>query len=134
MGAAGPSGAGRRPGRAGRPGRLAGHRADAGRVDAPLTAVLGQYANVGSVSAQWAADGKSGSATERDASHYLGVTPEESTGHKVTLCHRTGAGFFVKIDVDQDAEPAHLAHGDGYPGKAVPGQTGKTFTASCGIQ
>jgi hypothetical protein len=40
----------------------------------------------------------------------------------------------VLINVSVDAEPAHLAHGDGFPGGAVPGQPGKSFTSTCGIQ
>ena len=58
----------------------------------------------------------------------------EQDGQKVSLCHRTGAGFFVSIDVSINAEPAHLAHGDGFPGEAVPGQPGKFFTSTCGIR
>jgi len=52
----------------------------------------------------------------------------------VTLCHRTGAGFYVLINVGIAAEPAHLQHGDGKPGEAVPGQPTGRFTQTCGVQ
>ena len=96
-------------------------------------ATLGQYSNVGTATANWAAGGFSGTATDSDSSHYLGVASGQE-GQKVSLCHRTGNGDFHLITVSIDAEPAHLAHGDGFPGGAVPGQPGKVFTATCGIQ
>ena len=73
--------------------------------------------------------------TDSDLSHYLGiaVVVDESGRPKVTLCHRTGAGFYNKIEVSVSAEPAHIAHGDGKPLGPVPGQTGKFFTSSCGV-
>jgi hypothetical protein len=52
----------------------------------------------------------------------------------VTLCHKTGNGKYVEINVSVSAEPAHRAHGDGKPGEAVPGLPGKLFTATCGVQ
>ena len=54
-------------------------------------------------------------------------------GPKVQLCHKTGNGTFRLIEVSTDAEAAHLAHGDGKPGQAVPGQAGKTFSSSCSV-
>jgi hypothetical protein len=99
-------------------------------------ATLGQYRNVGTVTATWTSTAGSGSVTDSDASHYLGIDPddEEGDGQKVTLCHKTGAGFYVKVDVSVNAEPAHRAHGDAEVGEAVPGNLGKVFTASCGVQ
>ena len=98
------------------------------------TATLGQYRNEGTVTAAWTFNEESGTISDSDVSHYLGVAPDDDgETDKVTLCHRTGAGFFVKIEVATDAEPAHRGHGDGAPGEAVPGQTGKIFTASCGV-
>ena len=96
-------------------------------------ATAGQYSNIGTVTAHWATGALSGTVTGADSSHYLGVT-SEAVGPKVTLCHKTGAGFYVQITVSVDAEPAHRAHGDGKPGETVPGVSGKFFTASCGVQ
>ena len=98
-------------------------------------ATLGQYGNVGTVTANWATGGLSGTVTASNPSHYLGVSvTSQEEGPKVTLCHKTGAGFYVTITVSTDAEPAHRAHGDGKPGEAVPGLPGKVFTASCGVR
>lgn len=97
-------------------------------------ATLGQYRNVGTVTASWASATASGTVTDSDASHYLGISPDsEEDGRKITLCHKTGNDRFVKIDVSTSAEPAHRAHGDAEPGEAVPGQTGKKFTSSCSV-
>jgi hypothetical protein len=98
------------------------------------TAVLGSYSNIGTVTAGFTFNGTTGTVTDSDESSYRGIalTPEEEEGQKVTLCHRTGAGFFVKIEVDLSAEPAHLAHGDGKPGGPVPGRPGQVFTSTCG--
>jgi hypothetical protein len=52
----------------------------------------------------------------------------------VQLCHRTGAGFYVLIDISVSAEPAHRAHGDAKIGEAVPGQEGKVFGPGCRVQ
>ena len=95
-------------------------------------AVAGQYRNIGTVTANWSVGAVSGVVTDTDASHYLGVT--EDDGPKVTLCHRTGAGFYVKITVGASAEPAHRAHGDAMVGEAVPDMPGRVFTANCGVQ
>jgi hypothetical protein len=92
-------------------------------------ATLGQYRNVGTVTASSPA----GSVTDTDASHYLGVQPTESTGTKVELCHQTGNGSYHLISVDVSAEPAHRAHGDAKVGEAVPGGSG-TFAAGCVIR
>ena len=53
---------------------------------------------------------------------------------KVQVCHRTGNGTFILITVGAPAVPAHLDHGDGFPGSSVPGLTdGSTFAADCSI-
>ena len=102
------------------------------------TATLGQYRNLGRVSATGAnpSGGGTSTVTDEDASHYLGVVPteEDEEGVKVELCHRTGAGFYVPISVSISAEPAHRAHGDGKVGEAVPGQAGRTFGAGCSVR
>ena len=92
-------------------------------------ATLGQYRNVGTVTAS----STLGSVTDTDASHYLGVTPTETSGTKVELCHRTGNGSYHLISVDVSAEPAHRAHGDAKVGEPVPNATG-TFGAGCVIR
>jgi hypothetical protein len=97
-------------------------------------AVVGQYSNLGTVTAHWTQGATSGTVADSDSSHYLGVIPEQGGSQKVTLCHRTGAGFYVQIDVDVSAEPAHRAHGDGKIGESVPGQAGKTFGPGCSVQ
>lgn len=93
-------------------------------------ATLGQYRNVGTVTARWA----SGTVTDSDASHYLGVAPTEETGPKVQLCHRTGNGSYHLIEVSVNAEPAHRGHGDAKVGEAVPGAAGKTFGTGCVVK
>jgi hypothetical protein len=95
------------------------------------TATLGQYSNVGNVSANSA----SGTVTDSDPSHYRGVTQQtEEEGPKVQLCHKTGNGSYHLIEVSINAEPAHRAHGDGKIGEPVPGQAGKVFGSGCRVQ
>jgi hypothetical protein len=95
-------------------------------------AAVGPYRNVATVTARTT----QGLFTDKDASHYLGIVPDEDEeeGPKVQLCHRTGNGSYHMIEVSVNAEPAHRGHGDAKVGEAVPGQAGKTFTASCGVQ
>lgn len=93
-------------------------------------ATLGQYRNVGTVTANSTA----GPVTHSDASHYLGRAPDEQEGPKVKLCHRTGNGSYHLIEVSINAEPAHRAHGDGKVGEPVPGNTGKVFDAGCSVR
>jgi uncharacterized repeat protein (TIGR01451 family) len=99
-------------------------------------AVAGAYSNIGTVTAGFTFNSTSGTVTDSDGSSYRGITLEEQEqgGPKVTLCHRTGNGSFHLISVSIDAEPAHLAHGDGRPGGAVPGQAGRSFSATCSVQ
>lgn len=46
---------------------------------------------------------------------------------KVDVCHVTGNGSYHLINISTNAVPAHLAHGDGFPGQAVPGDDGTEF-------
>ncbi len=39
---------------------------------------------------------------------------------KVNICHVTGNGTYILLNVAQPAVPAHLNHGDGFPGDVVP--------------
>jgi hypothetical protein len=58
-------------------------------------------------------------------------TGDSSTGKKVTLCHKTGSvsNPGVTITVSQNAEAAHLAHGDSVgacpDNQGNPADTGK---------
>jgi hypothetical protein len=95
-------------------------------------ATLGPYSNVGTVNAT----SSNGPYSDSDPSHYVGVPPvvePPGDGPKVQLCHRTGAGFYVSINVGISAEPAHRAHGDGTIGESVPGNVGKTFGPGCTV-
>ena len=59
------------------------------------------------------------------------LVDEVRTDSKLSLCHRTDSGSYHMIDVSQNAEPAHRAHGDGKVGDPVPGQPQKVFDQSC---
>ena len=63
-----------------------------------------------------------------------GVTTTSATaggGHTpVTLCHLEGNGSFHEITVDDDAVPAHLAHGDVLAGAAGCATTTTTTAAT----
>lgn len=93
-------------------------------------ATLGQYQNVGTVTAA----STEGEVSDADPSHYLGVAEDDSDGPKVTLCHRTGSGRYNLIEVSVNAEPAHRAHGDAKIGEAVPGRPGSVFGPGCVVQ
>ncbi len=51
---------------------------------------------------------------------------------KVAVCHVTGNGTYHLILINTNALPAHLAHGDGQPGGAVPNMSGYIFGDNCG--
>ncbi len=50
---------------------------------------------------------------------------------KVAVCHVTGNGTYHLISININALPAHLAHGDGQPGGAVPNMSGYIFGDNC---
>ena len=92
-------------------------------------AVLGQYSNVGRVTAT----STGGSVTDSDASHYFGQAPGTEEGPKAQICHKTGNGSYHLIEISVNAVPAHRAHGDGMIGEAVPGAAGKVFGPGCSV-
>jgi len=56
----------------------------------------------------------------------------DNANAKTDICHRTGgATQFILISVATPAVEAHLAHGDGRLGEAVPGQPGMRFGPNC---
>ena len=64
----------------------------------------------------------------------IGGTALAAKPAKIQLCHlnpRTGAWSLITV-VEKKVD-AHLAHGDGFPGEAVPG-TAETFGPDCTIQ
>lgn len=50
---------------------------------------------------------------------------------KVQVCHKSGNGTFHLITISVNAQPAHIAHGDGLPGDLVPGMDGFIFGPNC---
>jgi uncharacterized repeat protein (TIGR01451 family) len=93
-------------------------------------ALPGRYENIGTVTAIAGTD----EVTDSDRSAYVGQDEEDdgeedddgAGSEKVALCHRTGNGQYRLIEVSVDAEPAHLAHGDGHPGDGE-------FDESCNV-
>lgn len=62
----------------------------------------------------------------------LGQTFATKPAPKVDVCHRKGNGSFHLINVSGNALAAHIDHGDGQPGDAVPGDPSKEFDGACG--
>lgn len=52
---------------------------------------------------------------------------------KVDVCHASGGGVFSELNISRNALPAHLAHGDGMAGDAVPGMPGYEFDDACAV-
>ncbi len=50
----------------------------------------------------------------------------------VEVCHVTGNGDYQLLEIDESAKQAHIDHGDGIPGGAVPTDTSLTFDEDCG--
>jgi hypothetical protein len=98
-------------------------------------AVEGQYMNVGWVTALAGV----ASAMATDPSHYLGIEApssdpvDASARPKVSVCHRTGPMGYELIQIAAPADPAHIAHGDGQIGEAVPDQPGTVFGPGCEV-
>jgi hypothetical protein len=71
-------------------------------------ATLGQYSNIGKVTASSA----SGSVDDSDPSHYLGVTSTPPPSGEMTICHIPPGNFAARhtITIDVSAWPAHQGH------------------------
>lgn len=52
----------------------------------------------------------------------------------VDVCHVDGQGRYRLINVNGNALPAHLAHGDAQPGDVVPGDPPQRFAADCTLE
>ena len=50
---------------------------------------------------------------------------------RVTICHVTGKGKIVQLEVAATSLQAHLAHGDGLVGDAIPGMDGYRYGSHC---
>lgn len=50
---------------------------------------------------------------------------------KAQVCHKAGNGTFHLITISVNAQPAHIAHGDGLPGEPVPNMDGFIFGPNC---
>jgi hypothetical protein len=71
-------------------------------------ATLGQYSNVGKVTASSA----SGAVDDSDPSHYMGVTSTPPPTGQMTICHIPPGNFSARhtITIDSSAWPAHQPH------------------------
>jgi hypothetical protein len=71
-------------------------------------ATLGQYSNIGKVTANSA----SGAVDDSDPSHYLGVTSTPPPTGEMTICHIPPGNFSARhtITIDVSAWPAHQRH------------------------
>ena len=71
-------------------------------------ATLGQYANVGKVTATSA----SGSVDDSDSSHYLGVATSPPSSGEITICHIPPGNYNARhtITIGASAWPAHQRH------------------------
>ena len=67
------------------------------------------------------------SIVDQEDEHYSSL----EKGNKVVVCHKNSAGNYNKIEISERALEAHLNHGDGQPGDAVPDNEGFIFTENC---
>ena len=74
--------------------------------------------------------GAAPSAVGGVASAAKGPPPKSAKAGKVDVCHVDDDGLFHLINVNGNALPAHVGHGDGQPGDAVP-SGGQVFGSAC---
>lgn len=97
---------------------------------APGEAVPGQPGMV------FAADCSLTSTVQNEAAQTITESKFTNNGKKagkVDVCHRRGNGTFILININRNALPAHLAHGDALPNGLVPSQPGQKLAADCAI-
>ena len=66
----------------------------------------------------------------------LGGAPVASSpvgirANSALVCHMRGTSTFVPLNVNPNAVPGHLGHGDGQEGDPVPGMPMKVFGEAC---
>jgi hypothetical protein len=61
------------------------------------------------------------------------TAPTQAAWGKVDICHFGDEGAYHQINVSEKAIGAHLAHGDGFAGDAVPGAEGFVFGEDCSL-
>ncbi len=61
------------------------------------------------------------------------TTNNGKKAEKVFVCHKRGNGTFIMININGNALPAHLLHGDGLPEGFVPNHTDQKFSATCSV-
>ncbi len=59
-----------------------------------------------------------------------GTTTSKHGDRKVALCHKTGSGKRVRIEVSKNAVPAHMRHGDTLAGAGGCSSTTTTGTTT----
>lgn len=63
------------------------------------------------------------------------VSPVNAQAQKTDVCHfDADSGTYHLINVSNNAVEAHVNHGDGFPGGAVPGMDGYVFGGDCSPQ
>ena len=91
----------------------------------------GAFVSALMVAAVAACGGERSPGAPTGAAAALVAGESRSKAGKVDICHRSGNGRFHLINVSANAESSHVAHGDGHPGEAVPGNPAMRFDAAC---
>ena len=66
-----------------------------------------------------------------DSSEQVGEQQSAAKVAKIDICHKRNGNPFILIHIAESAKPAHIAHGDLFPGDAVPGMAGFIFDDDC---